>query len=92
MGRLHGLVNDRQQLGGEGIKVDVLAQADAERLDGLGRVVLAAVEVPVNSLLDAAAGRRNAAATAKVAPATTQLGGWRVTPPNRCPTTRTTPA
>ena len=56
-GRLHGLVNDRQQLGGEGIEVDLVAQADAERFDRLGGVVLASVEAPVNRLLDAAAGR-----------------------------------
>jgi hypothetical protein len=56
-GRFHGLVNDRQQLGREGVEVDLVAQAGRERLDGLGRVVAAPVEAPVNRPLNATAGR-----------------------------------
>jgi hypothetical protein len=51
---LHGLVDHGRQR----VQVDLVAQADAERLDRLGGVVLAAVEPPIhNRLLDAAAGR-----------------------------------
>ena len=57
LGWLHGLVHDRQQLAGEGVEVDLLAEAGGERLDGLGGVVLAAVEAAINHLLDPAAGR-----------------------------------
>ena len=57
LGRLHGLVDDRQQLTAEGVEVDLIAQAGRERLDGLGGVVLAAVEAPIHHRLDAAAGR-----------------------------------
>ena len=41
----------------KGVQVDLLAQADAERRDGPGGVVAAAVEAPVDGVLDAAAGR-----------------------------------
>jgi hypothetical protein len=41
----------------EGVEVDLVAQVGGERLDGLGGVVLAAVEAPVNRGLDAPAGR-----------------------------------
>src|SRR5215216_1450459 len=54
---LCGLVNDRKQLGGEGVKVELVAQTGAEGLDGLGRVVAAAVEAAIHDRLDAAAGR-----------------------------------
>src|SRR6266511_1107043 len=43
-GGLHGLVDDGQQLGGQGVQVDLLAEAAAEGGDGLGGVVAAAVE------------------------------------------------
>jgi len=33
MGGLHGLVNDGQQLAGQGIQVDLLPQPDAEVID-----------------------------------------------------------
>src|SRR5215211_6551540 len=57
LGRLHGLANDCQQVGGEGAEVDLVAQAGAECADRLGGVVLAPVEAAVDRLLDAVAGR-----------------------------------
>src|SRR4029450_5905027 len=57
LGRLHGLVDYGQQIGGQGGQVDLVTQAGAEGLDDPGRVVAAAVEAPVHGLLDAAAGR-----------------------------------
>jgi hypothetical protein len=57
LSRLHGLSGHRQQLGGQGVQVDLLAKAGAERLDGLGGVVATPVEAAVDRLLDAAAGR-----------------------------------
>jgi hypothetical protein len=54
---LHGLVDYGQQLDGEGVEVDLLAQMLVEHCDLLGGVVVAAVEPPVHGLLDAAAGR-----------------------------------
>ena len=90
-GRLHRLVNHRQQLGGEGIEVNLLAQPGGERLDRVGRVVSAPVEAAVNHLLDAAAGRLEQAA-ARVAAATAQFGGLVAMPPDNCTKTRTTPA
>src|SRR5512132_474477 len=54
---LHRLVSHREQLPGEGIEVDLVAQPGAERLDGLGRVVLTPVEAAVNSSLDATPSR-----------------------------------
>jgi hypothetical protein len=56
-GRLHGLVDHGQQFGVQGVQVDLAAEADAERLDGLGGVVPAAVEATIHDLLDAAADR-----------------------------------
>src|SRR5829696_4508084 len=56
-GRLHRLVDHGQQLGREGVQVDLLVQLAAERLDGGGGVVAAPVEAPVDGLLDPAAGR-----------------------------------
>jgi hypothetical protein len=56
-GRLHRLVDHPQHPGRARVQIGLVAQAGAERLDGLGRVVLAAVEAPVDPLLDAAAGR-----------------------------------
>ena len=41
----------------QAVQIDLVAQPDAERLDGPGGVVAAAVEAPVDPLLDAAAGR-----------------------------------
>jgi hypothetical protein len=43
-GRLHGLVDHHQQLGGQGVQIDLLAQMVAERRDPLGSVVAAPVE------------------------------------------------
>src|SRR5215204_5347108 len=56
-GRLHRLVDQGQQLGREGVQVDLLVQPPAERLDGGRGVVAAPVEAPVDGLLDPAAGR-----------------------------------
>src|SRR5512133_366183 len=42
-GRLHGLLDHRQQLAGQGLQVDLLAQPPAERLDHAGGVVAAPV-------------------------------------------------
>jgi hypothetical protein len=39
-GRLHGLANDRQQLGGDGVKIDLVAQPGAEGVDRPDGVVL----------------------------------------------------
>jgi hypothetical protein len=54
-GRLHGLVDHRQQLGPQHVQVHLIAQASAERLDSPGRIVAAAVEAPVDRLLLAGA-------------------------------------
>jgi hypothetical protein len=56
-GSAHGLLDHRQQLGAEGIQVELVPQVGAERLDRLGGVLAASVEAAVNRLLDAAAGR-----------------------------------
>jgi hypothetical protein len=53
----HGLVDDGEQLSRERVQLDLPTQPGAERLHGLGRVVVAAVEAPVDQRLDAAAGR-----------------------------------
>jgi hypothetical protein len=55
--RLHRLIDYGQQLGRKRIEVDLVTQPGAERLDRLGRVVLAAVEAPVHYRLNAAASR-----------------------------------
>ena len=57
LGWLHGLVDHRQQLAGQGGQVDLVAKVGAEGGDGVGGVVAAAVEAAVDPLLDAAAGR-----------------------------------
>jgi hypothetical protein len=77
------LVNDRQELGGEGVEVDLLVQAGGERLDGGGGVVLASVEAAVNRLLDAAPGRSEHCARRQRRAATSQLGGPVPTPTTR---------
>jgi sodium/hydrogen antiporter len=41
------VVHDRQQLGGDGVKIDLVAQPGAEGVDRPGGVVLAPVESPV---------------------------------------------
>jgi hypothetical protein len=51
------VVDQRQQLGRQGVQVHLVAEAGAEPLDGQGCVVLAPVEAQVDRLLDAAAGR-----------------------------------
>src|SRR4029453_4231600 len=56
-GRLHGRGDQGQQLGREGVQVDLLVQPAAERLDGGGGVMAAAVEAPVDQVLDPAAQR-----------------------------------
>src|SRR6266545_7011447 len=55
-GRLHGLLDHRQQVGSQRVQVDLLAQPRAERVDGPCRVVAAAIEATVDQPLDASAG------------------------------------
>jgi len=55
LGRLHGLIDHAELLDGQGVQVDLLAQPSAEPLDGPGSVVAAAVEAPVDRVLNAAA-------------------------------------
>ena len=57
----------------QGVQVDLVAQAGRERLHGAGGVVAAAVEAPVDQVLDPPAQGANAATTARVAAATTRL-------------------
>jgi hypothetical protein len=57
LGRLHGLLDHSQQLGGQGVQVDLLAQPGAEGRHCLGGVVAAPVEAPVDRGLDPPAGR-----------------------------------
>src|SRR6266542_6733461 len=47
LGGLHRLVDHGEQLCGQRVQVDLLAQAGNERLNGAGRVVAAPVEAPV---------------------------------------------
>src|SRR4030095_1695403 len=67
LGRLHGLVDHRQQLSREGVEVDLVAQAGPEPLDHPGRVMAAAGGGGVRPRAG-----WNSAATARVAPATTR--------------------
>jgi hypothetical protein len=55
LGWLHGLVGHGQQLGSQGVQVDLLVQPIAEHRDRVGGVVAAAVEAAVDDRLDAAA-------------------------------------
>ena len=55
-GRLHSVGTDNQQLLRQRIQVDLIAESMAERFNGLGGVVLAAVEASIDYRLDAAAG------------------------------------
>ena len=57
LGRLHRLLGHGEQLGREGVEVDLLAQPGTEGGHRLGGVVVAAVEAPVDQGLDAAPGR-----------------------------------
>src|SRR5215211_3554283 len=57
LGGLHGLVDHAQQLGVQGGQVDLVAEADREGVHGAGGVVAAAVEAPVDQVLDPAAQR-----------------------------------
>ncbi len=57
MGRLHGMFDHGQQLGMEGVQVDLVPQPHREPLQGTGRVIAAPVEAPVDKVLDAAAQR-----------------------------------
>jgi hypothetical protein len=86
------LVGDGQQLGGKRVQVDLVPQTDAERLDGHGGVVLAALKRRSTTCWMRRRAGWNKAATARVAPATAQLGGWSLTPPNSWPRTKTAPA
>src|SRR5215217_3667284 len=90
-GRLHRLVDHPQNLGRGRVQIDLVAQAGAARLDGLGRMVLAPVEAPVDPCWMRRRASWNRTATARVAPATTQLGGSSPMPPNSCPSASTMP-
>ncbi len=57
LGRLHGLVDHGQQLAPEGVQVDLVAEAGREPLHGPGGVIAAAVEAPVDQVLDPPAQR-----------------------------------
>jgi len=57
LGRLHRLLDHRQQLSRQRVQVDLVPEAGAERRDRAGGVVAAPVEAPVDRGLDAAAGR-----------------------------------
>jgi hypothetical protein len=52
---LHGLVDHGLQLGRQGVQVDLLAEAGAERFDRAGGVVAVAVEASIHNSLDTAA-------------------------------------
>ena len=91
LGRLHGLVDHGAQLGREGGQIDVVAEAGAERLDGPGRVVVSPVEAPVHRLLDAATSRLEHRGHGQGGGGDDQAGSF-ATPPNSCPSARTTPA
>jgi hypothetical protein len=56
-GRLHRLVHHGEQLGRQGVQINLVAEADAEGLHRRGRVVPAAVKAPVDHCLRAASGR-----------------------------------
>jgi hypothetical protein len=68
-GWFHGLVDHGQELVGQGVQVELLAQAGGEPLDGGRGIVAAPVEPSVHDRLDAAADRLEQAAVARVAPA-----------------------
>jgi hypothetical protein len=53
-GGLHGLVDHGQQVAVEGVQVDLVPQPGRELVDGAGGVIAAAVEAPVDQLLDPA--------------------------------------
>ena len=61
MGGLHGLLDDAEQLGAEGLQVHGGAGGLAEGGEGAGGVVVAAVEAPVDVGLDAGAQGRGGA-------------------------------
>jgi hypothetical protein len=52
IGRLHGLVDHGQQVSGQQVEIGLLPEPGGEDLDGLGGVVAAAVEMPVDQVLD----------------------------------------
>jgi len=54
MGRLHRLVDDRQQITRElrQIHLITLLQASAESSQRLGRIILAAIEAAINDLME----------------------------------------
>ena len=91
-GRLDCMVDHCKQLDRERVQVHLVAKSVGERLDGLGGVEPMAVEATIHSQLDAVASRLEQCATAKVALATAQLGGFPATPPNSCPNSNTTAA
>jgi hypothetical protein len=54
------VVDHGQQLGAERVKVDLLAQPGREGVHRAGGVIAAAVEAPVDQVLDAAAAQSRA--------------------------------
>ena len=66
MRRLHRVAHDAAHVGGERLEVELVAQADPERLERLCRVVAAAVEALVDRAWMRARAGRNSAATASV--------------------------
>jgi hypothetical protein len=50
--RLHRLVEHAQQLGRERVEVNLVAEPEAEGLDGSGCVIASPVEAPVDPALD----------------------------------------
>jgi hypothetical protein len=76
------LVDHGQQLGPQGVQVDLVPQAGAEGGDGLGGVVAAPVEAAVHGGLDAAAGRLEQRRHGQGGSATTRLEPWGSSRPN----------
>src|SRR5215831_470779 len=52
--RLHGVIDKRQQLGRQGVQVDLLSGSGNERLDRARRIVFTSVKALIDSLADAA--------------------------------------
>jgi hypothetical protein len=83
----HSLVDHGQQLGREGVQVDLLSKPCRERLHGAGGVVVAAVEAPVDQVLDPAAHLCGASPIQPVRAGATAVGfivAVTATPTGRC--------
>src|SRR5215468_10849698 len=57
MGRLHRLLDDSEQCLPQLIQLHLMTQGGAEGSQHLGRIILAAIEAPINNLLDMMAER-----------------------------------